>query len=71
MRKKKSIREEIVPDFSHDAIFSPVRSHLHGADDNAPSHGAVVTPFLSRRRVQTVVSSSLLLLLSRTKAGLK
>ncbi|KAF7841496.1 uncharacterized protein G2W53_003794 [Senna tora] len=24
MRKNKSIRAEIIPDFSHDAIFSPV-----------------------------------------------
>ncbi|KAF7841816.1 uncharacterized protein G2W53_004114 [Senna tora] len=31
MRKNKSIRAEIVPDFSHGAIFSPVRSPLHGA----------------------------------------
>ncbi|KAF7810595.1 uncharacterized protein G2W53_026543 [Senna tora] len=64
MRKKKSIREEIVPDFSHGAIFSPVRSHLHGAGVNAPSDGVVATPlshsfeFKRQRRVLSSASLS-------------
>ncbi|KAF7844336.1 uncharacterized protein G2W53_001241 [Senna tora] len=73
MRNKKSIKEEIVPDFSHGPIFSPVRSHLHGVGVNAPPHGIGVNPlshgvdFKWQRRVL----SCALLLLSRTKVGLK
>ncbi|KAF7832865.1 uncharacterized protein G2W53_015198 [Senna tora] len=65
MRKNKSIRAEILRDFSHGAIFYPVRFSLHDAGVNGPSLGAGVTPL--SHGVEFSPVSSALLLISRTK----